>query len=580
MPQESMHVLREYALLADGSRGAIVGPRGDLAFMCVPRWDSDAVFSSLLGGPGGYEVTPQGAHFVWGGHYEDGSLIWRSRWVTPDGIVECREALALPADPDRPVVLRHLSCVEGTARVAVRLDVRAGFGGDEMTELARSGSSWTGRSGGLALRWTGAGEARRRQGGLGFELDLKAGDEHDLVLEISDGTLPDDPVDAAKAWDETVNAWARDIPSFDSSIAPRDARQAYAVLRGLTASTGGMVAAVTTSLPERSRAGRNYDYRYSWIRDQCFAGQAVAADGPHPLLDDAVRFVSTRLLEHGADLSPAYTVDGRAVPGQSPLDLPGYPGADPVRGNRVRAQFQLDAFGETLLLFAAAGDHDRLDVDQWRAVETAVSAIQARGHEAGAGIWETHDARWAHSRLIGAAGLRAVARHAPVVQAARWSTLADALVADAAQDSLHPSGRWQRSPDDERVDAALLLAPLRGALSPEDPRSLATLQAVRDELGDDYFLYRFRHDERPLHEAEGAFLVCGFHMALALHQQGEHAEALRWFERNRTASGSPGLLTEEFDIVQRQLRGNLPQAFVHALLLESACTLARPPGRR
>ena len=578
MEEQSTHVLREYALLADGYRGIVVGPRGDFAFMCAPHWDSDAVFSSLLSGPGAYAVTPSGTHFVWGGHYEDGSLIWRSRWVTVDGVVECREALALPADPDRPVVLRHLSCVEGTARVDVELDVRAGFGSDAMTGLTKSHGVWTAHSGPLALRWTGAGDAVRRKGGLGFEVELRTGDEHDLVLEISGGTLPDDPVDPARAWQETAAAWARDVPPFSSSIAPRDARQAYAVLRGLTSPSGGMVAAVTTSLPERSEAGRNYDYRYSWIRDQCFAGQAVASDGPHPLLDDAVRFVSARLLEHGANLSPAYTVSGGVVPKQRPIDLPGYPGADAVRGNWVRSQFQLDAFGEALLLFGAAGDHGHLDVEHWRAVEAAVSAIQQRWREPGAGIWETHDVRWAHSRLIGAAGLRSISRHAPTQQAAAWTTLADTLVTDAGHDSLHPSGRWQRSPEDERVDAALLLPPLRGALPHDDPRTRATLEAVRTELGEDYFLYRFRHDERPLHEAEGAFLVCGFHMALALHQQGDHAEALRWFERNRTASGSPGLLTEEFDIVQRQLRGNLPQAFVHALLLEAACTLAQPPG--
>jgi alpha,alpha-trehalase len=110
----------------------------------------------------------------------------------------------------------------------------------------------------------------------------------------------------------------------------------------------------------------------------------------------------------------------------------------------------------------------------------------------------------------------------------------------------------------------------------DDPRSLATLDAVRSDLGSDLYVYRFRQDERPLNQAEGAFLLCGFQMALGLHQQGNDAEAYRWFERNRAATGSPGLLTEEFDVVQRQLRGNLPQAFVHAMLLETACRLANP----
>ena len=122
------HVLREYALLADGERGAIVGPRGDIAWMCAPRWHCDAVFSALIGGNGCYAVTPADPRFVWGGYYEDGSLIWRSRWVTTGGIIECREALAYPADTGTAVLLRRIEAIDGPARLLVLLDVRAGFG--------------------------------------------------------------------------------------------------------------------------------------------------------------------------------------------------------------------------------------------------------------------------------------------------------------------------------------------------------------------------------------------------------------------------------------------------------------------
>ena len=126
------------------------------------------------------------------------------------------------------------------------------------------------------------------------------------------------------------------------------------------------------------------------------------------------------------------------------------------------------------------------------------------------------------------------------------------------------------------MDAALLLGAIRGATSAADPRVLATLDAVAADLARDGYLYRFRHDQRPLHEAEGAFVLCGFLMALALHQQQRPSEAVGWFERNRAACGPPCLLTEEYDVRQRQLRGNLPQAFVHALLIESAARLTRP----
>jgi GH15 family glucan-1,4-alpha-glucosidase len=138
---------------------------------------------------------------------------------------------------------------------------------------------------------------------------------------------------------------------------------------------------------------------------------------------------------------------------------------------------------------------------------------------------------------------------------------------------VHPSGRWQRAPGDPRADASLLLPVIRGAVPADDPRAQATALAVAAELADDGFVYRFRHDDRPLHRAEGAFLLCGFGMALAAQAAGDEVAAVRWFERNRAACGPAGIYTEEYDVHQHQLRGNLPQAFVHAALLECAARL-------
>lgn len=572
----SPEVLRQYALLADGERGALIGPHGDVAWMCAPRWDSDAVFSELIGGGGAYLVQPATSHYVWGGYYEEGTLIWRSRWVTTDGIIECREALSMPGDPHTAVLLRRVTAVDGPARLRVVLDPRADFGRSSLRRLHRDGATWTGRAGPLHIRWSGAQQAREGEGGLELDLQLPAGGEHDLVLELSEQALPAEPFAAGPAWEATEHTWARSVPELGSVLARRDARHSYAVLRGMTSSTGGMVASATTSLPERAKAGRNYDYRYVWIRDQCYAGQAVAAAGAYPLLDDLVGFVSERVLADGPQLRPAYRIDGGIVPGERSLPgLAGYPGGSDKIGNWVGEKFQLDAFGEVLLLLAAAARHDRLDVEHWRAVETCVAAIEQRRGDADQGIWEVRDDRWAHSRLICAAGLRAIAHWAAAPQATRWTALADSLVADAAGDCLHPSGRWQRTPTDPKVDAALLLPAIRGALPASDPRSLATLDAVRTELIEDGYVYRFRHDQRPLYEAEGAFLLCGFFAALATHQQGDEVEAHRLFERNRAACGPAALFSEEYDVVQRQLRGNLPQAFVHALLLESAVQLTR-----
>jgi len=568
-------VLREYSLLADGERGILVGPRGDFVWMCAPRWDSDAVFSSLIGGSGVYAITPADSRFVWGGYYEPGSLIWRSRWVTDGGIIECREALAFPGESGRAVVLRRIVAIEGAARVEVVLEARAGFGRHAMGSLSTQDGVWSGRSGPVHFRWSGAGKARVASAGhLHLTIELSEGAHHDLVLEVSDQELPAEPVQAERAWVSTEAAWARAVPEVAGTIADRDARHAHAVLRGLTSAGGGMVAAATMSLPERAEQGRNYDYRYSWIRDQCYAGQAAAVSGSYQLLDDAVRFVSARILDDGPQLKPAYTVAGGPVPGEQDLRLPGYPGASVKTGNWVNGQFQLDAFGEVLLLLAAAGRLDRLDSAHWSGVEKCVAAIEQRWGDPDAGIWELDNARWAHSRLICAAGLRAVGAVAPQAQGAQWNQLADAIVADAASDCLHPSGRWQRAPGDARVDAALLLPAIRGALPAADPRTRATIHAVRTDLLRDGYVYRFRQDSRPLADAEGAFVLCGFLLALATEQQGERVSAARLFERNRAACGPPGLFAEEYDISQRQLRGNLPQAFVHALLLESAHTLS------
>jgi GH15 family glucan-1,4-alpha-glucosidase len=544
--------------------------------MCIPTWDSDAAFSTLIGGSGFYAVTPVGP-YTWGGYYDRRSLIWNSRWVTTHGIVESREALALPGDPTTATVLRRIKVVEGVARLRVVLDVRAEFGTKAMLSTHRDENGvWTGRSGSIRFRWSGAPSTHR--GGsrpLIFELDLAAGETHDLVLELSDAAMVPEVPTADALWSATEEGWREAIPELsDRVLGRRDAEQAIAVLSGLTSTQGGMVAAATMSLPERANQNRNYDYRYAWIRDQCYSGIAVARVGHFSLLDSAVDFVSSRLLADGPLLKPAYTVRGGSVPRERTLShLQGYPGGNDKVGNWVNEQFQLDAFGEALELLAAASSCGRLDSDNWSAVEVAASAIESRWQEPDSGIWEIEPRRWAHSRLTCASGLRAIAAEAPNSQSGRWSALADAILADVASDCLHPEGRWQRAPGDPRVDASLLLPAIRCALPLADPRNISTIAAIDAELVQEEYVYRFRPDGRPLGEAEGAFLLCGFLLALAKHQQGLHIEARGLFERNRSACGTPGLMTEEIDVQQRQLRGNVPQAFVHALMLECAATL-------
>ena len=174
------------------------------------------------------------------------------------------------------------------------------------------------------------------------------------------------------------------------------------------------------------------------------------------------------------------------------------------------------------------------------------------------------------------AGLRQAATIAPGPQGNGMLSLADAIMAKTTRTCLHPAGYWQRSPDLPGVDASLVWPAVCGAVPAEDPRTIATVDAVVRDLADDHYAYRYQADGRPLGEAEGAFLLCGFMVSLAHLQQGDRVEAMRWFDRNRAACGSPGLFTEECDVGQRQLRGNLPQAFVHAAMLQAAVSLGRP----
>ncbi|HZU74496.1 MAG TPA: glycoside hydrolase family 15 protein [Acidimicrobiales bacterium] len=573
------HELRDYALVADGRRGALIGPAGSVQWLCFPHWDDEAVFSDLIGGLGRYTVTPYG-RWVWGGYYEDGSLIWRNRWVTTEGIIECRDCLVQPSRPDTAVIARRITGVAGSGRVGATLQPRAGFGEHPFRVVHRDeDGNWIGRTGDLWIRWSGAPAAvDLPDGHRGRELlwtaDIARGAVCDLLLEISERNFDGPAPDPRVAWDHTSDWWGSNAPTLEGVVARRDVRHSYCVLQGLTAPGGGTVAAATTSLPERAREGRSYDYRYVWLRDQAFIGQAAAAGGGLGLLDDAVSFLTARLLDDGPGTAPAYTHEGTPVPDQRSLDLPGYPGGTDLVGNQVRSQFQLDMFGEALLLFADAARLNRLDGEGWKAAQVAADTIERRWNEPDAGIWELEPRWWAHSRLICSAGLRAMAgAGAPRPSVGPWSALADRLLAEVASRSVHRSGRWQRAPEDERVDAALLLASVRGAVPADDARSVATLEAVLTELTDDGYAYRYRPDQRPLGEAEGAFLLCGFLVSMAQLQAGRPVEAARWFERNRCACGPPRLLAEEFDVVESQLRGNLPQAFVHSMMIESAFRL-------
>ncbi len=409
-------------------------------------------------------------------------------------------------------------------------------------------------------------------------LSLDAEEEHDVVVELS--TRPHDgALDADDLWARTREAWRAAVPEFRGTAVDVDISHFYAVVSGLMSRHGGMVAAATTALPEHLGGDGNYDYRYSWIRDQCYSGHADAAlggdrTGGFPLLDRAVEFIGARLLEDGADLRPAYTVAGEPVPSESRLPLPGYPGARPRAGNHVNEQFQLDVFGEALSLFADAARLGRLDARGWEAARIAADAIAQRWDEPDAGIWELENRWWTHSRLACIGGLRALVPHATGESAKEWGALADAIEEKVTATCVTSDGRWKRSPDDETVDVALLIPAIRGGLDPSSPTNVRTIEAVLDDLERGGHLFRFQHGDAPLGDTEGAFLLCEAAMSLAMLRMGRRGEAVRWFERVRGCVGPARLFSEEWDVRRGQMRGNLPQAFVHALVAQAAIELS------
>ena len=344
----------------------------------------------------------------------------------------------------------------------------------------------------------------------------------------------------------------------------------------MKSASGALVAAATMSLPERARRGRNYDYRYAWIRDCCYAGHGFASVGDVDGLSDVVGYVVARLLDDGPRLRPAYLVGGGPVPAEQRLDLPGYPGGTDVAGNRAGDQFQLDAFGEALLLLAAADELGCLGPDGWEAARIAARSIERRWNEPDAGVWEIEPTWWTHSRLICAAGLRRIGRRP--AGSGGWPTRARA--GRRTHGGHGPNGdasEWAMATRPRRRARRRRPAGRRRSIAVTGrPRMVATVDAVVEDLVEDGYVYRYRVGSLPLGQAEGAFLVCSHLLTLAALRTGRRELAIRTYERARAACGPAGLYSEEFDVRERQLRANVPQTFVHGLLIEAAAAQAAP----
>jgi len=596
--------IADFGFLSDCHTGCLVAHDGGIDWLCVPRFDSPSVFGSLLDrGAGTFRVAPFGIHHPTARAYEPGTNVLVTTWKVPTGWIVVRDALTLgpwdkedlitphtrpPTDDDAEhMLVRTVECIEG--RVEVELVCEPVF------DYGRTLAEWTLVDGGRhAADATGAGVTIRLGSDLALGIEgsrvrgrhvLRAGERAYCALSWADGlTTPQDVDDAEARIEATIRFW-RDwlgrarIP--DHRWRDPIQRSALAV-KGLTyMPTGATVAALTTSLPETPGGERNWDYRYTWMRDATFTLQALHYLNLDWEADEFMQFVAD--VEPNADgsLQIMYGIDGRRDLTESTLDeLTGYEGARPVRvGNGAFNQRQNDVFGsvlDSILLHTRRAQ--RLPRRLWPLVESQAECAIKVWRDPDQGIWEARGApqHYVSSKLMCWVALDRAAQLAEINgdagQAKAWHATADEIKADILEHGVSERGVLRQHYDTDSLDASVLLAAMEGFLPPGDERLRATVLAIADELTENGFVLRYRTDETDdgLSGKEGTFLICSFWLVSALAIVGERRRARALMERLLRIASPLGLYGEEFETESARHLGNFPQAFSHLALIEAA----------
>ena len=594
MPAEARALppIEDYGLLGDTRTAALVAPDGSIDWLCVPRFDGDAVFGRLVGGPaaGAFRLGPADPAPVIARRYLPDTATLETTWATPAGHLALTEGMVaevagrlLPST----LLVRRLSAEGGPVRVVVELDPRLG----ERRRPPRSQQ----RGQVLVCSWPTIAIALQTtppvtvEPGRPATVTVAPGRPLTAVLAVADRE-PLVHVDAGAAWaaleaDEWF--WRAWCGAIDHALPHREqVVRSLVTLRLLTYSpSGAPVAAPTTSLPEDPGGVRNWDYRFAWPRDASIGIGAFLGVGKH---DEARHFLAWLLHASRLDrprLPVLLTLDGRYAAAERELaDWPGYARSRPVRtGNGAAGQHQLDGYGWVLdgaWLLTRAGHP--LGGETWRAMAGFADTVAARWREPDAGIWEIRGdaAHHVHSKLMAWLALDralriAAGRRTGTGRRRRWAAERDALAGDIAARGFDPTrGTFTRSYGSRDVDAALLVLPLLGLEPADSPRVLGTIEAVRRDLGaGGPLLYRYPPGQDGLPGTEGAFLPCSFWLVQALARAGQPAPADELFAA-LVALGSPlGLYGEEMDPTTRHQLGNYPQALTHAALVQAALAL-------
>ena len=603
----------EYGFLSDCEVSALVAPSGNVEWLCLPRMDGPSVFAAVLDRDAGwFRLGPADVDTPAGRRYLPGTMVLETTWGVPTGWAEVRDVLLIgpwrhqalrsathrrvPSDHSAErVLLRTVRCLNGEIDIVVECEPAFDYG--------RHRGTWSHVGDGY-----GQGEARLGDEpqlrlttdlNLGFEgpraiarRRLRAGEQAYCALSWGDGTPPESYAEAHQRMSRTADFWHAWISRGDFPDHPwREYLQRSALtLKGLIyAPTGALLAAATSSLPETPGGERNYDYRFTWLRDSTFMLWGLYTLGLDREANDFFYFLAD-LAASENDLQIMYGIGGERELTEFELDhLSGYDGARPVRiGNGAFDQRQHDVWGVLLdSLYLHTRSRDRLDERRWPMVTRQVEAALANWREPDQGLWEVRGPaqHFTASKIM---CWVAADRGAKLAQlrgdhelATRWRQSADEIHADVCANGTDDRGVFCQHYDSNALDASLLLVPLVGFLPPADERVRATVLAIADELTEDELVLRYRVEETDDGFAgeEGTFTICSFWLVSAVTEIGEVARARALCEKLLSHASTLLLYAEEIDSHTGRHLGNFPQAFSHLALINAVMHLIRVDER-
>jgi GH15 family glucan-1,4-alpha-glucosidase len=585
--------IQDYALIGDCKTAALVGRDGAIDWLCWPRFDSAACFAALLGTAenGRWLIAPVQPSISVSRRYRPGTLVLETEFETENGRATVIDFMPIS---DEPSLVRIVVGRSGRLDFRTEFVARFNYGStvpwvnrlDDGTINAIAGPER------LVLRTPAAlyGEDLRTLG----EFTVEAGESVPFILAYGTSVQPPPPaIDAFEALQRTEAGWRKwsdrcpDVGPWSQAV-----KRSLITLKALTyAPTGGIVAAVTTSLPERLGGVRNWDYRYCWLRDATFTLLAFMHLGYYEEARAWRDWLVRAVAGSPEQVQIVYGVGGeRWLPELIVPWLSGYENSSPVRiGNAAYQQLQLDVFGEiadAMLQNVKAGMGI---TERGRALRPVILEYLARAwREPDEGIWEVRGGpqHFVHSKVMAWVAFDraadAVGAEASGDSAQRWREIADEIHAEICERGFDAElNSFVQSYGSKRVDASLLLIPLVGFLPPNDPRIQGTIRAVEDKLvidGEFVLRYETESPRDGLPEGEGAFLACSFWLVDNYILQGRYAEARKLFDRLLSRCNDVGLLAEEFDPLTGRMLGNFPQAYSHVGLINCALSLSRQTG--